>query len=119
MRITHDLGAFFRHVIAGRPLPKLTWSFEERPNHSLRLAIQSEPAPKAGRLWRAQAPTKDFREARWTETDLPGTPAGFGVEVKLPEEGSFALFGDLTYEIDGIEYHLSTQIRQVNPPEGQ
>jgi hypothetical protein len=34
-------------------------------------------------------------------------------EVPRPEKGYVALVGDLEYEIDGLRYHLSTQVRQA------
>jgi hypothetical protein len=31
--------------------------------------------------------------------------------VTPPEQGHLAFYGELDYEIDGLKYHLSTQIR--------
>jgi hypothetical protein len=31
-------------------------------------------------------------------------------DVPRPEKGYIAFFGDLKYEVDSIDYHLSTQI---------
>lgn len=36
-------------------------------------------------------------------------------EVARPSEGFVALIGDLEYEVDGVAYHLSTQVRQAGP----
>jgi hypothetical protein len=32
-------------------------------------------------------------------------------EVTPPEKGHVAFFGELDYEIGGLKYHLSTQVR--------
>jgi hypothetical protein len=32
-------------------------------------------------------------------------------DVTPPEKGHLAFFGELTYEIDGLHYQLSTQVR--------
>ena len=34
-------------------------------------------------------------------------------EVTPPENGHLAFFGELDYEIDGLRYHLSTQVRMT------
>ena len=34
-------------------------------------------------------------------------------EVTRPEQGYLAFFGELDYEIDGLRYHLSTQLRMT------
>jgi hypothetical protein len=31
--------------------------------------------------------------------------------VAAPEKGHLALFGELDYAVDGLQYHLSTQVR--------
>ena len=35
-------------------------------------------------------------------------------EVAKPAKGNVAWFGDMEYEIDGVPYHLSTQVRQFS-----
>jgi PhoPQ-activated pathogenicity-related protein len=115
----HALGAFFRHVISGRPMPKLSWSHEDTPDGKLRLVIHSEPPARACRAWVATSEDKDFRDEEWKPTDLAAADGRFSIEVARPETRSIGLFGDLTFEIDGIDYHLSTQIRQVDPEPGK
>ena len=34
-------------------------------------------------------------------------------EVPRPEKGYIAIVGDMEYAVDGIAYHLSTQVRQT------
>ena len=34
-------------------------------------------------------------------------------EVPLPDKGHAAFFGELDYEIDGLQYRLSTQMRMT------
>ena len=34
-------------------------------------------------------------------------------EVTPPEKGHLAFYGELDYEIDGLKYHLSTQVRMT------
>ena len=71
---------------------------------------------KAAQAWVATSATKDFRQSSWTATDLkpgpePGTFLWVGTHPKPGEH--LAVFGDVTFTIDGLDYHLSTQIRLV------
>ena len=35
-------------------------------------------------------------------------------EITPPEKGHLAFFGELDYAIDGLRYHLSTQMRMAD-----
>jgi PhoPQ-activated pathogenicity-related protein len=110
-RALDGLAAFARHQIADKPLPRLRWK-HEAVDGKLRLSVASDPPAAGARLWVAQAPTQDFRKARWNEqavtTDGKGTVMGL---VAPPAEGWLAFFGELDYETEGIKYHLCTQMR--------
>ena len=108
----HGIGAQFRNAIGGKPMPELSWVHDDSPEGKFRLTIKSEPAPKAVQLWVAKSSSKDFRKSTWEAVPLSAGTTIVG-EVVSPETGHFALFGDLSYEIDGLPYHLSTQIRQT------
>ncbi len=96
--------------MTGRALPKLAWKHDDDAGR-MRLTVTAKPAPTAARLWVAKAPTRDFRNAKWEER--PATIVGETVtgEVNAPTDGCTAFFGDLDYEMDGIKYHLCTQMR--------
>jgi PhoPQ-activated pathogenicity-related protein len=103
----NGLGAFFRHVITNRPLPRLTWEFAGGAQKRSRLTIHATPAPLSARLWTARAQTRDFRESRWEPSTLqPGETISASVDPV--GEGHLALFGELEYQADGIPYHLTT-----------
>jgi PhoPQ-activated pathogenicity-related protein len=108
--LVNSLAAFARHQISGRSMPNLTWK-HETANGRLRLTIDATPAPKAARLWVAQTETQDFRSAKWTEQAVTVSNGIMIGEVTPPEQGHLAFYGELDYEIDGLKYHLSTQIR--------
>jgi PhoPQ-activated pathogenicity-related protein len=116
-RALNSLAAFARHVIFNKPMPKLRWKHDDangRERHSvrsLRLTINANPAPVAARLWVAHAPTRDFRQAKWTEQTVTLNGSRVVGEVAPPTEGFVAFFGELEYEIDGLRYYLSTQMR--------
>src|SRR6185503_7912473 len=104
------LAAFSRHQINGTPMPSLTWK-HETVNGKLRLTIDSNAAPIGARLWIAQSATTDFRTVQWQEQKVTISDGKIIGEVTPPENGHLALFGELDYEIDGLRYHLSTQVR--------
>jgi PhoPQ-activated pathogenicity-related protein len=105
----HGMGALFRHVATGRPLPKLDWRFTPGPV-GLEVAVRCDPPAKECQFWTASAPTQDFRKSTWQPLGVDDPEATFRVTLDRPAEGFKAAFGDLTFEIDGLEYHLSTQI---------
>ena len=76
-----------------------------------RLTVDASPKPKAARIWTARSDSNDFRDSRWESSMLePGTTMTY--EATRPEKGRVAFFADLDYEVDGLTYHLSTQIGQ-------
>ncbi len=103
----HGLGAFYRHVVTGRPLPKLSWKVSNPGSEKCTLKVEADPAPRSARLWTTTSPTRDFRESKWTSSPLE---AGSTITAELhpPETGQLAAFAELEYEVDGIQYHLTT-----------
>lgn len=108
--LINGLAAFVRHQVSGISMPSLTWK-HDREKNKLRLTIQAMPAPSGARLWMAQAPTQDFRTARWTEQAVTVSNPAMTGEVALPEKSYLAFFGELDYEIEGLKYRLSTQLQ--------
>jgi len=106
------LAAFSRHQINGTPMPSLTWK-HETVNGKLRLTIDSNAAPIGARLWVAQSATTDFRTVQWQEQEVTISDGKIIGEVTPPENGHLAFFGELDYAIDGLRYHLSTQVRMT------
>jgi len=106
------LAAFCRHQISGTPMPSLRWKHES-VNGKLRLTMDAAPAPIGARLWIAQSPTTDFRAVQWKEQEVSISDGKIIGEVAPPEKGHLAFFGELDYEIDGLRYHLSTQVRMT------
>jgi PhoPQ-activated pathogenicity-related protein len=114
-RALNGLAAFARHQITGKPLPKLQWK-HEGTDGVLRLTAEADQAPKAARLWVAQSPTRDFRNSRWIEQTAKVDGNKVTGEVSYPQEGCCAFYAELDYAIDGIDYHLSTQLRVAGQP---
>jgi PhoPQ-activated pathogenicity-related protein len=111
-RVGNTLAAFARHQIHDLPMPKLVWQ-HEGDNVKMQLKVQADPAPKAVRLWSAQSPTRDFRLAKWSDRPLEVNGKTITAEAVTPDEGFVAFFAEMEYEIGGLRYFLSTQIRIV------
>src|SRR5262245_13950090 len=107
-----SLAAFSRHQISGVPMPTVRWK-HERVDGRPRLTIDATPAPTGARLWVAQTATMDFRTAQWREQQVKFSDGKIFGEVTRPEQGHLAFFGELDYEIDGLRYNLSTQVRMT------
>jgi PhoPQ-activated pathogenicity-related protein len=114
-RPLNGLAAFARHQTAGTPMPELRWKHDDSGDR-LRLTVTCKPSPAAARLWVAEAPTRDFRKAEWKErpaTLQDGTVVG---EVEAPATGCRAFYGELEYDLDGLRYDVSTQLRIAGKP---
>ena len=110
--LINSLAAFSRHQISGKPMPSLRWE-HERVNGQLRLTIDAAPRPVGARLWIAESATPDFRTAQWRKQEVALKDGKIIGEVTPPEKGHLAFFGELDYAIDGVRYHLSTQVRMT------
>ncbi len=109
-RAGNTLAAFARHQIYDVPMPKVAWKHEGK-NPKMQLQVEADPMPRAARLWSAEAPTRDFRKAKWTERAVPVEGKTLTTELVTPAEGFVAFFMELEYEMDGLRYFLSTQLR--------
>ncbi|MGE3819373.1 MAG: PhoPQ-activated pathogenicity-related family protein [Isosphaeraceae bacterium] len=109
----NGVAALLRHTITNRPMPDLAWEHGEGSNGTLTLKVKSTPDPKSAKLWVAKAPTRDFRDSTWEAAPMVINGTVVSGETKRPEKGFIALIGDLEFEIDGVRYHLSTQVRET------
>jgi PhoPQ-activated pathogenicity-related protein len=109
-RAVNALAAFARCQIADKAMPKLLWKHDD-DKKGLRLTITADVQPKAARFWVATAKTRDFRKSEWKEQQVELGKGSITGLVTPPEAGFLAFYGELDYEIDGIKYTLSTQIR--------
>jgi PhoPQ-activated pathogenicity-related protein len=105
LRAINTLAAFARSQIFNKPLPNLSWVCTEADG-LCRLAVQAGK-PKAVRIWVANAPTRDFRKARWVEDTTAQNP----FEVKAPEKGYRVFYAECEYDMDGLPFTLCTQLR--------
>ncbi len=108
------LACFFRHVRAGRALPEAQSSVAASAQ-TLRMRAFGTDEPARVRLWRAQAPTRDFREARWSAQPMERTPQGHTASVPREPDTWTAVFAIFDFERDGARCALSTRV-SIHPP---
>ncbi|MDR1980239.1 MAG: PhoPQ-activated pathogenicity-related family protein [Tannerellaceae bacterium] len=107
------LNSFLALTLAKAPYPTYSWELAEK-GKKIRLTVHASPKElvKAS-LWTAQSDSRDFREAKWTATDIPSSAGKPVVEAALnyPAKGYQAFYVQLTYEdINGDEYALCTRV---------
>jgi PhoPQ-activated pathogenicity-related protein len=112
-RVGNTLGAFARHHIHGTKMPKLTWKHDDHDG-SARLTVQCDPMPTKARLWVADADNRDFRKSTWKEKEATLSKDGVVGMVDLPGAGYRVFYGEMEYQLDGLTYYLSTQVRVLD-----
>jgi PhoPQ-activated pathogenicity-related protein len=112
-RVMAGISALNRRVVTGQPLPKLTWQFANGDNE-LRLSIVSDIRPSRVRVWTAAAPTRDFRDSKWSAADATAADATFTHRLSLPTDGYAAMLGEAVFhEGADEEFSLSTNVRMA------
>lgn len=112
-RTIATISAFAKAQITGKPLPKLAWKHADE-NGSAVLTVTSDPAPTAARVWVADSPARDFRQAKWAAADPKSVAKGqISAAVDVPAKGFRAFFVECDYDLGGLAYTLSTQLRVV------
>jgi PhoPQ-activated pathogenicity-related protein len=113
-RIIGGLNALHQRVISGKPLPKLTWEFDEAKEH-VELVVQSDAAPSRVRTWTSSARTRDFRESQWTSANATNGGEAYTARLARPADGCAALFAEVVFAEDKPEqFSLTTNVRIVS-----
>jgi hypothetical protein len=77
------------------------------------VSAECKPAPVAARLWVAESSTRDFRKSQWKEEKAELKDAKVKGSVVAPKRGFVACYAEMDFEIEGLRYQLSTQVRIV------
>lgn len=107
--------AAFIHATAGKRFwPKMHWSYSPDSGTSpggVDLTVTSDIAPVSAQLFHVSSETQDFRDSKWTSEPMTLAGKRASGHLAAPDSGYAATFGELSYEIDGMPFTLSTQIR--------
>jgi PhoPQ-activated pathogenicity-related protein len=111
-RTGNVIAAFSRAYIFDKPFPKLTWKHDDLGDKP-RVAVHYDTKPTAVRLWKASAPTLDFRKATWQSSEVAFGKGNASTAVAPPATGYSVFFLECEFETDGLKYDLTTQLRIV------
>ncbi|MBX7165345.1 MAG: PhoPQ-activated pathogenicity-related family protein [Pirellulales bacterium] len=95
--------------------PKFAWNFDENADRLL-LTTTSNQKPKKMVAWTCTAPTRDVREAKWSQQPMTESEAGWSFELPTPKEGYAATFAEGVYDAGGMPYYLSSNVRIIKAP---
>ncbi|GAB4307412.1 MAG: PhoPQ-activated pathogenicity-related family protein [Candidatus Bipolaricaulota bacterium] len=112
-RVMGSLALFARLVARGEEPPRVESAVRLTLNGAM-VNVRADWAPVEARLWVAQSPTPDFREARWVERELPAAAEGWGAHVAAGA-GYTAFFAELVFELDGLKLYVSSPARVLGP----
>ncbi len=107
------LSAFFALNLTNSPIPKCSWTLNER-RRNIELEVKASPGELIGaRLWSSTSDSRDFRQSAWTSQEIKPDPKdGSTVKVRLkyPKDAYTAFYVDLIYpDPNGGEYSVSTR----------
>lgn len=117
MRAVCTLAGFARCQIFDTKMPSLGWKVAERGG-DVQFTHSFGDKVSVIRQWSAEAPTRDFRKARWASENLLSQEQGVeykkGEEmrtIRRPKSGFKAVFVEAEFATDAGPLYLSTQIR--------
>ena len=105
------LAAFTQHVASGKPFPVIEWQHDNEGG-KLQLTIESKVRPISVKLWTAESASKDFRDSEWRSQPLKAVNDRYVGQMPAPVGKHAALFGELEFKIENLNYSLSTQLRR-------
>ena len=115
MQAVNTLAAFSRHIILEKAMPKLTWKHSD-DGAMAKLAVESDTSAKGARGWVATSATRDFRKSKWKSSDIEVITDKAGTVSVTPSATEFtAFFMEIDFDLDGLPFQLSTQIRILEP----
>lgn len=120
-KAVETIAAFCRFILAGKTLPTVEWAAGTPADKETQFEIKTSGEPASVRTWVATSETRDFRRSIWTKditryatlaplqnsTDKLNR---YSMCVPRPSSGFAAGYFEMTFEIDGQKFSLSTPI---------
>ncbi len=111
------LAAFLELIADQKPLPQITWQFNDVTSTRINAEVQSNEPAYTMSLWSADSENQDFRNNLWTAKSLNISSEGnqSNTIISIPPSGYRAYLMEVELKTDtGHPYKLSTQV-QVTP----
>jgi len=116
----NTIAGLYRLAVAGKSIPAIDWNFLENPAATeYGISVKAEPKPKAMKVWAAKSKSRDIRQAKWEEVtaEITEKDGRMVVTRTRPKAGMEVMILDLSYEVDGLTIHFSTQIAESDRSE--
>ncbi len=123
MKAVDTLGTYCRLVLSGKPLPKVEWEALGEKGDSVIAQTKLDIKPISVQSWTTTSDTRDFRKSVWKKNADDGKlnqafatdstnnePPLTVLNLEKPQSGFAAGFVEMTFEIDGSKFNLSTPI---------
>jgi PhoPQ-activated pathogenicity-related protein len=113
MTAVQSIAAFFLKTQGDLKFPDAWWSYQTHEN-SVSIRYVTDTDRKSAKIWIAKSTNLDFRKATWDSVPLfKGKSLNWHIPIE--KEKHLALFVEATYEKDGIQYSLCTNVK-IFPP---
>jgi PhoPQ-activated pathogenicity-related protein len=112
-RALNTIAAFARAHVLDEKFPTMTWKHDDAADGNCRLCVNANGKPKAVRVWVANSETRDFRKSKWEEKAGTLDKDSCELFVDKPKKGCRAFFAEMDFEIGGLTFTQSTQLRIV------
>jgi PhoPQ-activated pathogenicity-related protein len=109
-RVGGLVAALGRHVAGVDRLPRIDWEFEPTATGTA-CVVRTTPEPAEVLVWRAEAESRDFRQARWTATPVARAEAAWRAEIDRPARGFRAALVECRYPREPLPLLLTTGVR--------
>jgi len=103
------VAVFFRHAATGKTLPEFSWE-PQLSDSQVGLTMRPSGEPETVRLWTARSQSNDFRESKWTSSDVAAANGVYAAAADRQGQERVAVFGEAVYEFEGLKYSLSTLV---------
>lgn len=110
-RALNSITALFLRTVGEIEFPKVSWKCEKRDKFA-EFSIYTDPKikPKKIVVWKAESPTRDFRDTKWQEFDITSNSSDYTHKIERPKSGFAAFLGEMVYNLEGKEFSLSTNV---------
>jgi len=109
-RIAGLVAAMGRHASGAEPLPQLSWRFIADADGEA-CVLRADGQPERITLWQAAAPSRDFRQAKWSATEVKAGGPEWRIPLATAREVWAAAFVELHYPRPTMPLVVSTAVR--------
>lgn len=107
------VASFFRYIDGQIDFPEIKASFQKN-GARVKVRLRTEGDPWDVMLMRAVSDTNDFRKSKWVPLAMNEKGRFYEQRLNVPKGKSMALFCQVVYESDGLEFLRSSRIHIIS-----